>query len=188
MIDPEVMRLELFDVGAKYFELGAITGGILITVVTGFLVMAYTVGAQLSRFQAWLASIVFVVFHMSTLYGTVVYTVMGNNFLPANYLDPDRGPFRIIRFDEPFAPGNNTAVVGLLLMLGALYFLYDVRRKARLESEMEAEDDNQAACAQIDDAPAEMIAEAPEPDPEVGDATDDDADPTNPQKSDLPHG
>ncbi len=172
MIDPELMRLELFSVAAKYFELSLISGGITITVVTGFLVMAYTIGAQLSRFQAWLASIVFVVFNLSTLYGAVVFAAMGSTFLPRTYLDPDRGPLKIIRFDQLFAPGNISAVVATLIMLGSLYFLYDVRRKARLESDDDVGPIETADDAECVETAPEVIEELPEPEPEIVDATE----------------
>ena len=77
-----------------------------------------------------LASGVFVAFCTSTMFGAVTFIALGNRFAPRNYLDPDRPPFRIVNISDPLATENTSAAVGILIMLGALYFLYDVRRQA----------------------------------------------------------
>jgi len=89
------------------------------TVVSGYLVGAYMVGAQLSRSQVWIVTSLFVVFAFSLVFGTFSFFAAASAF----------GESSTDSVEYWLAP-----IIGVAEVAGiaaSLKFMFDIRRVAR---------------------------------------------------------
>ncbi|MFN2098814.1 hypothetical protein [Altererythrobacter sp. MF3-039] len=130
MSEPDLSDFELLTLMARFEEVGLIASGLLLTVISGFLVMAYTIGDTLTRRQLWLVVPVFIIFAMLGMYAAIGYGALSDYYNPVNYNAPDREPFAMINSQRPFATPNIGMAIGVIVIVGCLLFLRDVRRTA----------------------------------------------------------
>ncbi len=101
-----------------------------LTVVSGYLVVAYLVGAQLARSQAVFISCVFVMFALYSLWGVTEYWTSAEEARQALI---ELGALDKVALNHL---GVNAAIpalpMGLLGIAGSLVFMWDVRRKKAL--------------------------------------------------------
>lgn len=143
-----------------------IAAGLFITIISGFLVMAYTIGGQLTRSQTWLVAPLFAVFASMAMYGAVAYGELSDRFYPARWRDPDRQPFSVITPHEPLNDTHFIILVGLVIIAGALLFLRDVRTKAATEDVSCTNlADEQEDTATQEPSPKEAVAETEKEEP-----------------------
>ena len=110
-------------------EAGATALTIYLTVISGYLVVAYLAGSDLSRFQNIFVSVVFVVFSGFATWGVVAYFLVGEQVrkvLEAGGLDPSIALNPV--GTHPALIAGPMLVAGIF---GALRFMWDVRRKGR---------------------------------------------------------
>lgn len=87
------------------------------TVVSGYLIGAYMVGAQLSRSQAWIVTSLFMVFALSLVFGTFSFFAAASSI----------GERSLSSIEYWLAP-----IIGLAEVAGivaSLKFMFDIRRQ-----------------------------------------------------------
>jgi len=95
---------------------------LFLTVVTAYLVVAYTVGRELSKFQMFLTTGLFVVFALT-------FTIGAYGFI-------ERAHYLQTRWGEETYSGLNiyfaywTGSIQLVGIIGSLYFMYGAQREA----------------------------------------------------------
>ena len=100
-----------------------------LTVTSGYLIVAYSVGAQLTKSQCLFVSTLFVVFAYYSLWGVTQYWTTGDlTRIAFEAYDP-------INYIELNSVGLNPAVISLPMgvfgIVGSLKFMWDVRKKAK---------------------------------------------------------
>jgi hypothetical protein len=122
MTQAELWQLQLLAVS------NAITAfGVLLTLITGYLVTAYFAGSRLSRYQAAVVSALFLL--GAGLGAFMVFVETRRAFF---FLDQLQLEFDV----QSFTPGNFALyLMGILLVLlipAALFFMYQIRRNPTL--------------------------------------------------------
>ncbi|MEP5570046.1 MAG: hypothetical protein ABJN62_19555 [Halioglobus sp.] len=111
-------------------EVGLAAFMMYLSVVSGYLVVAYLVGAKLDRFQTSFISCVFVMFALYPLWGVVEYWTSAEEARQALI------ELKALEKVELNHLGINAAIpalpMGLLGIAGSLVFMWDVRRKQGL--------------------------------------------------------
>lgn len=125
---------ELYTLAAKFMELNFIAASLFATILFGFLVMAYTVGAKLTRPQLWLVVPTYLSFISLLLYGAMLVRASVERFLPVNWRARGDAPLSIIDVNNPFATPHLAMLVAAVVIAGSLLFLRDVRKKAAMAS------------------------------------------------------
>lgn len=108
-------------------EMGVQALMLYVTVTSGYLIVAYLVGAQLTRSQVLFVSALFVVFALYSLWGVTQYWTSGyltdlafKEHIPHEYIELNR-------------VGLNPALIslpmGILGILGSVKFMWDLRKK-----------------------------------------------------------
>jgi len=128
MAKADLSKYEMYALSAMSDEVSMIASGLFITIVTGFLVMSYVAGSNLSRRQFWMVTPLFVGFALLFLMNAVGYSAASSYFLPENYLRADRPDYSIMRWQDPFTVANFAFLIGILIIAGSIAFLHDVRR------------------------------------------------------------
>ncbi len=108
-------------------EMGVQALMLYITVTSGYLIVAYLIGAQLTKSQVLFVSALFVVFALYSLWGVGQYWTSG-------YLTDlafrEHNPTDYIELNHV---GLNPAIIslpmGLLGILGSIKFMWDVRKR-----------------------------------------------------------
>jgi len=161
MAQAEMTTYELFSLMAKFEEVNMIATGLWVSVISGFLVMSYTIGDKLTRLQVWFVSFLFVLMSMVFGYAAIAYAAGSEYVNPSNFLSPDRQPYLLINTNHLFAIHNISLMVGCLTILGSLLFLYDIRKRAAQEnSETESA---QNAEEMVDEKPTTQKTDTPLP-------------------------
>ena len=122
MTQAELWQLQLLAVSN-----GITAFGVLLTLITGYLVTAYFAGSRLSRYQAAVISILFVLGAGLDAFMVFVETRRAYYFLDQLKLEFDV---------QSFTPSTFTVyLMGILLVLlvpAALFFMYQIRRNPSL--------------------------------------------------------
>jgi hypothetical protein len=101
--------------------------GVLFTIISGYLVTAYFVGNRLSRYQAAVVSIVFV---LGAVLGAVMVLAMTRRaYYFVNQLQLQ---FGVRTFTPSTFVVYATGLLLVLLITASLFFMYQIRRNARL--------------------------------------------------------
>src|SRR4029450_7356583 len=95
------------------------TLSIFITVVTAYLVAAYLVGRELTKFQVRFLSLVFLVFSGFAMWRTFAYFYIGHSLSPAS------GPTWLSPFG--LKPSLVAPPIQVLLVVGCVYFMRSIR-------------------------------------------------------------
>jgi hypothetical protein len=96
------------------------TLSIFITLVTAYVVAAYFVGRELTKFQVRFLSLLFIVFAGFTIWGTLAYFYIGDS------LSPESGPIWLTPFGVK--PSRVVVPIQVLIVLGCLYFMRSMRK------------------------------------------------------------
>jgi hypothetical protein len=99
----------------------------LATIIFAYLATAYFVGGKLSRFQAALVSVFFVV--VAYVFGAYAFTELRRAVYFLHELKENYGVSEIVPNDVIVPVG---AIVLALLIPACVYFMYQVRRSAKL--------------------------------------------------------
>lgn len=102
------------------------TGEVLLTVLTGYLLITYFVGAKLSVFQVSFVNVVYLLTYISTWLTLVQYLETANHF--RDVLISQNSQIPLPSATESFfaTPAFNLTVAGLLTV-GSLYFMWSIR-------------------------------------------------------------
>lgn len=115
---------EAVDAAQSIYANSATMYAIFLTVVSGYLVAAYLVGAKLTRGQVVLINTFFILTCALTLAAMVGYVDA------AAYYSLIAADFRGEESMARYIPGFILAIVDLLVMFGCIKFMWDVRRGA----------------------------------------------------------
>ena len=123
--DASVNEYEIIDAMAS-FQSNLIQGQALtISMLTAYMVVAYTAGAKLTTFQCAFASILFFLFGLLTVSGQLY------NLTEMYHYGAQLGNIRgdSYSFSEGFSEGTRWTFIAirLAIFLGALYFMWSVR-------------------------------------------------------------
>lgn len=100
--------------------LGAIT--LYVSILSGYLVVIYMAGKELSRFQVLLISFLFVIFSLFMVFGTLAWFGAATSYAITYGGDYGFEPV-------PLAYGYVISIAEFLGILGSLYFAFDIRRQ-----------------------------------------------------------
>lgn len=131
---------ELFMLMTRFDEISTLSLGVFISIVSGFLVMSYAIGAKLKRRQVWMVVPAYVAFVTLPFLNAFAYSSLADYHRPNKFFVPDRPEFSVVNVVEPFAASNIGFVVGTLIILGSLVFFFDVRRSAAQDAEKAQEE------------------------------------------------
>ena len=129
------LRLALLDQITQWGELAYTTLGMFITVVSGFLVMTFFVGAQLKKAQSAVVICIYLAFACFTMWGTFIAMAIADTFDPAKF-----GLVRLSHFHGRL-PSDSTikyhhilSLIQLAIVAASLWFFFDIRRNAKRPS------------------------------------------------------
>lgn len=110
---------------AEYYENALFSVSMFVTIVSGYLILAYTAGRDLSAFQTAFFNTVFVTFALLGMWSTYVFMDFGAGIAGNSEFISQLG-FR------PFGLTPGPFIVGLELIAvgGSLYFMHNVRSQA----------------------------------------------------------
>ena len=109
-------------------EMGINALMLYLTVISGYLIVAYLVGPRLTRFQARFISCIFVVFALYALWGVAQYWATGDM---ARQVLAAGEPGKSIGLNYlGLNPAWIAAPMGVAGIVGALKFMWDVRNDA----------------------------------------------------------
>jgi len=133
MTQAELWQLQLLAVSN-----GITAFGVLLTLITGYLVTAYFAGSRLSRYQAAVVSILFVLGA-----GLDAFMIFAETRRAYFFIDQLKLEFAV----QSFTPSTFTVyLMGTLLALlipAALFFMYQIRRNPNLGAGQGQADSNQ---------------------------------------------
>ena len=99
---------------------------IYLTLVSGYLIVAYSVGERLRGSQALFISALFVLFSSFSIWGAIAYFYLGDVY----GMQSDTVPYGVIRPDY-LSPPVVIGVVEVLGVVGCLNFMYAIRRRSK---------------------------------------------------------
>jgi len=111
---------EKFMVVAENHGLALMTITIFISIVTGYLITAYKVGAELSKTQVWFLSFIFVIFSVFTIWGSVVYFSVGDRIVSSMTAEASQ---------ISISPTHVVGILETIILAGCLFFMRNIRRK-----------------------------------------------------------
>lgn len=123
---------ELTALSLKADENSMLAVSIFISVVSGFLVMSYAIGAKLTRRQCALVLPLFVFFAGLSAYAMAGYATFAEVLGPDRFnISNDRYFAHVINLDRPFDVPNLVLAFGIIVIIACLAFFRDVRVEAK---------------------------------------------------------
>jgi len=127
---------ELTALSLKADENSMVAVSIFISVISGFLVMSYAVGAKLTRRQCALVLPLFVFFAGISAYAMAGYAAFAENLGPDRFnIANDRYVAQVLNLDRPFDVPNLLLAFGIIVIIACLAFFRDVRVEAQKVAE-----------------------------------------------------
>ena len=117
-------ELDIYNAMIQANEQASTVGEMLLTVLTGYLLIAFFVGKQLTNFQVSFVNIVFVLTYLSMWQSTTDYLAAAIHFRDS--LTSMNSELPLLETVAGATPTVNW-LVGGLLTIGALYFMWSVR-------------------------------------------------------------
>ena len=113
---------ELIDIGASMYGNAATMYAIFLTILSGYLIVAYAVGAKLTSLQVTIVNILYIVTALTTLaaLGSFNQAAMEFSLIAAEV----RGTEVSL---ASYFPSHFLVGIDVLLVLGSLKFMWDVR-------------------------------------------------------------
>jgi len=127
--DDFALRFALLDQVTQWSQLAWMALGMFVTIVSGFLVMTWFVGARLSRSQATVVIAIYLAFAGFTIWATFFTLAVAETFDPQNFglprLSNNNGALPVHSAVQWHHMG---AVIQLAIVAASLWFFRDVRR------------------------------------------------------------
>ena len=122
---------ELTALSLKADENSMIALGLFITIISGFLVMSYAIGAKLSRRQCFLLVPLFVFFAGVAAYASAGYATFAETLGPDRFkIADDRYFAQVVNLDRPFDIPNLLLLFSIVVIIACLAFFRDIRVEA----------------------------------------------------------
>jgi hypothetical protein len=102
-----------------FYEIGAVYIALYLSVLSAYMVVAYTAGAKLKSMQSGFINLVFVTFSGILIFATFTFHKAANNYREG-FGTIEQSVFASI---APYG----ILVVQILAVLGALFFMWDIR-------------------------------------------------------------
>ncbi|MEO0418655.1 MAG: hypothetical protein AAF249_07315 [Pseudomonadota bacterium] len=130
MADPTFAELTALSLKADENAMLALS--IFMTVVSGFLVMSYAIGAKLTRRQCALVVPLFVFFAGLGVYASAAYATVGELIAPDRFkITDDRYFGQVVNLDRPLDTPNLVLAFGIIVIIACLAFFRDIRVEAK---------------------------------------------------------
>ena len=116
---------ELGDIGQSLYANALTTYAIFLTLVSGYLVVAYTIGAKLERAQLWAINILYLITCTNTIGVMAAYNAK------AHYFSEEAVAQLGLPIYTEFFPSYAIALVDACVVFVSLYFMWNMRRSKR---------------------------------------------------------
>ncbi len=122
-------EFELHEIATNYQEVAISATGLYLSLISGYLLIAYFIGRDLTKVQLWILNVLFLVATFPTVIGGMVYTISASNLFAE--LNEAIGRQGVIFSDETLAVFGVICGIGFVSMIpAAYYFMWSTRKGA----------------------------------------------------------